>query len=295
MSDLAARTTEVAPVREAGGRLADDLRAVRVVWRRELIRFLRNRPRMVTALVQPILFLLVLGSGLARMMPNAGAGIDFRTFMFPGVLAMTVLFTSISSAVSIVWDREFGFMREMLVAPVRRGALVIGKCLGGATVATIQGAIMLVLAGLVHVPYDPALMGLLVLEMALAALALTALTLLDPLSYAVDPMRRAVFAHVTAPPALARMLDPGISWGGWVLPTAAELGLVALLAAIALAFAGARLSRAKLASPATSVVRMGGGRLATGRGRVGPGCAGPGWRSRARVAHWAWGRSAAIM
>jgi len=165
---------------------------------------------------------------------------------------------------------------------------VIGKCLGGATVATIQGAIMLVLAGLVHVPYDPALMGLLVLEMALAALALTAigtliasrvariesfqvviqflvlpmfflsgalfplsnlprwltaLTLLDPLSYAVDPMRRAVFAHVTAPPALARMLDPGISWGGWVLPTAAELGLVALLAAIALAFAGARFSR----------------------------------------------------
>src|SRR6266498_1218869 len=119
MSDLAARTTEVAPVREAGGRLADDLRAVRVVWRRELI-----------------LFLLVLGSGLARMMPNAGAGIDFRTFMFPGVLAMTVLFTSIFSAVSIVWDREFGFMREMLVAPVRRGALVVGKCLGGATVAT---------------------------------------------------------------------------------------------------------------------------------------------------------------
>src|SRR6266487_6617719 len=91
MSDLAAGTTEVAPVREAGGRLADDLRAVRVVWRRELIRFLRNRPRMVTALVQPVLFLLVLGSGLARMMPNAGAGIDFRTFMFPGVLAMTVL------------------------------------------------------------------------------------------------------------------------------------------------------------------------------------------------------------
>jgi ABC-2 type transport system permease protein len=72
---------------------------------------------------------------------------------------------------------------------------------------------------------------------------LTALTLVDPLSYAVDPMRRAVFAHVTAPPALSQMLDPGISWGGWLLPTAAELGLVALLAAIALALAGARFSR----------------------------------------------------
>src|SRR6266702_1520087 len=165
MSDLAAGTTEVAPVREAGGRLADDLRAVRVVWRRELIRFLRNRPRMVTALVQPVLFLLVLGSGLARMMPNAGAGIDFRTFMFPGVLAMTVLFTSIFSAVSIVWDREFGFMREMLVAPVRRGSVIFGKALGGATVATIQGIVMLTLAGLVHLPYSPVMLLTLIGEM----------------------------------------------------------------------------------------------------------------------------------
>jgi ABC-2 type transport system permease protein len=288
MSDMAASTTEVAPVREAGGRLADDLRAIRVVWRRELIRFVRNRPRIVTALVQPVLFLLVLGSGLARMIPGAGAGVDFRTFMFPGVLAMTVLFTSIFSAVSIVWDREFGFMREMLVAPVRRGALVVGKCLGGATVATIQGTIMLLLAGLVHVPYNPELLGLLVVEMALAALALTAvgtliasriariesfqvviqflvlpmfflsgalfplsnlprwltaLTLVDPLSYAVDPMRRAVFAHVAAPPALTGLLGHGISWDGWLLPTVAELGLVALLAALALALAGVRFSR----------------------------------------------------
>ncbi|HZD69118.1 MAG TPA: ABC transporter permease [Actinomycetes bacterium] len=283
-----ATSTDVAPIREAGGRLSDDLRAVRVVWRRELIRFLRNRARMVTALVQPVLFLLVLGTGLARMMPSAGGQVDFRTFMFPGVLAMTVLFTSIFSAVSIVWDREFGFMREMLVAPVRRGALVIGKCLGGMTVATIQGGIMLILAGLVHVPYSPALLGVLLVEMALAALALTALgtlvasranriesfqvivqflvlpmfflsgalfplsglprwltalTLLDPLSYAVDPMRRAVFAHVTAPPALSRTLDAGISWGGWTLPTSLELGLVAALALIALAFAGRTFSR----------------------------------------------------
>jgi ABC-2 type transport system permease protein len=163
---------------------------------------------------------------------------------------------------------------------------VVGKCLGGATVATIQGAIMLPLAGLVHVPYRPALLGLLVVEMALAALTavgtliasriariesfqvviqflvlpmfflsgalfplsnlprwLTVLTLLDPLSYAVDPMRRAVFAHVTAPPALTGLLGHGISWDGWLLPTAAELGLVALLAALALALAGLRFSR----------------------------------------------------
>ena len=73
---------------------------------------------------------------------------DFKTFIYPGVLAMSVLFTAIFSAASIVWDREFGFLREMLVAPVSRASIVIGKCLGGATIATFQGIIMLALAGL---------------------------------------------------------------------------------------------------------------------------------------------------
>src|SRR6266542_113236 len=100
MSDLAARTTEVAPVREAGGRLADDLLAVRGVWRRELIRFLRNRPRLVTALVQAIVFLVGLSRGPARMMPNGGAGVDFRTFVFPGLLTMTVPFSTLFTTVS---------------------------------------------------------------------------------------------------------------------------------------------------------------------------------------------------
>src|SRR5207302_4628597 len=156
-------------VREAGGTLADDVRAVRVIWRRELIRFFRNRIRILTSLAQPVLFLFVLGSGLSPIVGGASGKVDFRTFMFPGVLAMTVLFTSIFSAVSIVWDREFGFLREMLVAPVRRSALVVGKCLGGATVATLQGSIMLALAGLVHVPYTPGLMVVLLAERALTS------------------------------------------------------------------------------------------------------------------------------
>lgn len=165
-----------AAVRVAGGRWQDDVRAVQMVWRRELIRFSRNRLRIITSLVQPVLFLFVLGTGLASLVGhNFGGGTTFRTFMFPGVLAMTVLFTSIFSSVSIVWDREFGFLREMLVAPVRRGALVVGKCLGGATVATLQGLIMLALAGLVHVPYTPGLIFTLVGEMVLAAFTITAL------------------------------------------------------------------------------------------------------------------------
>src|SRR5438445_13433526 len=161
--------------RSVSGGFMHDLRGVKIVWQREMIRFSRNRLRVVTSLVQPVLFLFVLGTGLAPVFSGGAENFDFRTFMFPGVLAMSVLFTAIFSAISIVWDREFGFLREMLVAPVGRWALVLGKCLGGASVATIQGAIMLALAGIVHVPYSPGLMLVLVAELALTAFVLTAL------------------------------------------------------------------------------------------------------------------------
>ena len=153
-----------------------DLRAVSIVWRRELIRFRTDRLRAVTSLVQPVLFLFILGTGLSGLAGRGlPSGVDFQTFIYPGVLAMSVLFTSIFSAASIVWDREFGFLREMLVAPVRRWAIVIGKCLGGATVATFQGIIFLALAGVAHVPYDPVLLITLVGELLLLAFTLTAL------------------------------------------------------------------------------------------------------------------------
>src|SRR5271165_6233314 len=152
-----------------------DLRAVSIVWRRELIRFRSDRLRAITSLVQPVLFLFVLGTGLSSLASHGlPSGVDFKTFIYPGVLAMSVLFTAIFSAASIVWDREFGFLREMLVAPVRRWAIVIGKCLGGATVATFQGLIFLALAGVAHVPYDPLLLLTLVGELLLLSFTLTA-------------------------------------------------------------------------------------------------------------------------
>jgi ABC-2 type transport system permease protein len=155
--------------------LRTDLRAASIVWRRELIRFQRDRLRAVTSLIQPLLFLLVLGTGLSSLAQGGmPAGINFKTFIYPGVLAMSVLFTAIFSAASIVWDREFGFLREMLVAPVSRASIVIGKCLGGATIATLQGIVMLALAGLAGVPYNPALIGILVGEMLLLSFTLTA-------------------------------------------------------------------------------------------------------------------------
>ena len=159
--------------------LRHDLRATSIVWRRELIRFRTDRLRAVTALIQPVLFLFVLGTGLSslagRGMPP---GVSFKTFIYPGVLAMSVLFTAIFSAASIVWDREFGFLREILVAPVSRASIVIGKCLGGATIATFQGVVFLILAGFADVPYNPVLIVTLIGELLLLSFALTAFGLM---------------------------------------------------------------------------------------------------------------------
>ena len=266
---MAASTMEVMPVRESTGSSAEALRAVRIVWRRELIRWARNRTRIVTALIQPVLFLFVLGSGLSNLLPHSTGNIDFKTFMFPGVLAMIVLFVSIYSAVSIVWDREFGFMREMMVAPVPRGAIVVGKCLGGATVATIQCMILLALAGLVHVPYNPVVLVVVLAELGLTAFTLTSfgvllasrmeqvesfqvimqmfvlpmfflsgavfpltalptwlevLTKVDPLSYAVDAVRREIFSHLHAGTSSA--FTQPLAWGHWPIPVLVELLVV---------------------------------------------------------------------
>jgi ABC-2 type transport system permease protein len=171
----ASQITEAIRVAVPEKGLRQDLRAVSIVWRRELIRFKSDRLRAVTSLIQPVLFLFVLGTGLSSLASHGlPPGIDFRTFMYPGVLAMSVLFTAIFSAASIVWDREFGFLREMLVAPVSRAALVIGKCLGGATVATFQGIVFLALAGAAHVPYDPVLFLTVIGELLLLSFTLTA-------------------------------------------------------------------------------------------------------------------------
>ncbi|MGH9024866.1 MAG: ABC transporter permease [Acidimicrobiia bacterium] len=122
-------------------------RTVEMVCRREIIRFFRMPARYITGLAQPILFLVVLGAGIEPLVGGrAAAGVDFQQYLLPGVLAMSVLFSAFFSSVSIVWDREFGFLREMLVAPVSRTGLVIGKLLGSALVAVGQGIILLIAA-----------------------------------------------------------------------------------------------------------------------------------------------------
>jgi ABC-2 type transport system permease protein len=131
--------------------------AVYVIWYRDLIRYWRDRTRLVTSLAQPVLFLLVFGVGLNSSLSGAlrlPAGTSYIQYIYPGVIAMAVLFTAMFSAVSLVWDREFGFLREILVAPIKRSAVAIGKALGGATQAIIQGLIMLVFAPIVGVKLD---------------------------------------------------------------------------------------------------------------------------------------------
>lgn len=175
-----AETTLVAATRVVGFDPRHELRAAFVVWQRELIRFGKDRARIVSSLVQPLLFLFVLGVGLNSLV-GAGAGgggpVGFTTFLFPGVLAMSVLFTAAFSGISLVWDREFGFLREMLVAPVSTSSILLGKCLGGASVATLQSLVLLALAGVVEVPYAPLMMLQLVGLLFLCAFLITAMGL----------------------------------------------------------------------------------------------------------------------
>ncbi len=251
--------------------LRSELRAIKVVWRRELIRFRNDRLRIVTSLVQPLLFLFVLGSGLQQLSSASTHGVDLKTFIYPGILCIAVMFTAMFSAASIVWDREFGFLREMMVAPVRRSSIVIGKCLGGATVASSQGLILLALAWAVHVPYSATLvLGVFGLQLLLA-FSITAfgvmvaarinqiqsfmgvmqlvimpmffisgalfpvtdlpgwlavLNRLDPLTYAVEPMRSLVFAHLDLSASAEAALNPGITWFGWTVPVGLEIFVV---------------------------------------------------------------------
>ena len=202
---------------------------------------------------------------------------------------MALVFSAMFSAISLVMDREFGFLREMMVAPVRRSSIIVGKCLGGATVAALQGVILLALAGLVDVPYDPVLIVGLFGVMLLLAFMVTAfgvmvasrvkqiqtfttvmqmlvmplfflsgalypmysglptwlevLTRLNPLTYAVDPMRRLVFKHLDISDAAQRTLDPGVTWFGWRVPSLLEVGIVLALGLVMMGVAIRQFSR----------------------------------------------------
>lgn len=156
------------------------LRAIYIIWYRDMLRFRRDKARLVASLAQPLLYLLIFGTGLSSALsgaggasggfggsaPAGGAGeLSYTQFIFPGIIGMAVLFSAIFGAMSIVWDREFGFLKEVLVAPIDRSAVAIGKALGGATQAMVQGLVLLVLAPLIGIDLS--------LRMVLALIPLT--------------------------------------------------------------------------------------------------------------------------
>jgi ABC-2 type transport system permease protein len=267
--------------------LRDEIRTTGMVWLRELIRFERTRTRILSGLIQPVLFLIVLGYGMSGLVGTT-AGFDFKKFMFPGIMAMSVVTTAIFSGMSIVWDREFGFLREMLVAPTSRASLALGKTAGGASVAAVQGTIMLVLAPLIGVH----LTAVLVLEIIglelLMAIALTAfgvfvashiermegfqvvmqmllfpmiflsgalfplnslpgwlnvLTHINPLTYAVAPLRQVVFAAQHMPAAARKRFPASVEVLGHTLSIGSEIAIVVVFAVIFIVLAIRGFSR----------------------------------------------------
>src|SRR5208337_543671 len=124
--------------------MQSDLNAVYVVVARELIKFVRERGRLISTLVRPLIWLFLVGGGMSRVV-SPTMGIPYMQFIFPGIIGMTILFSSIFSSISIIWDKEFGFMKEMLAAPVSRFSIVVGKALSGTAVSSIQALIIVLL------------------------------------------------------------------------------------------------------------------------------------------------------
>ena len=205
------------------------MKTIYILWLRELKRYFRSRSRIIGSLGQPILFLLALGYGLGTVFQKAGEGSYFQ-FLAPGIIGMSIIFTAIFSGIQMIWDRQFGFLKETLVAPVNRLTIMIGRTLGGATVATLQGLLvfLIVLIPGFH-PYNWMLVPVAVLFMLLVALLFAALgtaiaSLLDDMqgfqlimNYLVMPLfflSGALFPIDGLPPVLAGIVrfDP-LSYG----------------------------------------------------------------------------------
>jgi ABC-2 type transport system permease protein len=149
--------------------------AIYTLWKREIIKYFRSKSRIIGSLGQPILFLLALGFGLGPIFQKAGQG-NYIQFLVPGIISMSILFLAIFSGISVIWDRQFGFLKETLVAPVPRWQIMLGRTLGGATVAVLQGLIVFAISFLAGFKLASfALLPIAFIYMVLIALIFTAL------------------------------------------------------------------------------------------------------------------------
>jgi ABC-2 type transport system permease protein len=262
------------------------LRPFALLWRREMTRLRHNPVRLAMGLVTPLLFLVVLGTGLDAASSSLGKAQlnDYRAYLFPGVLIMSVQAPAIAVGISLVWDRRLGVLRQMLVAPFPRSSIVLGLAFGGATTGAIYGLMVLSVGGIASIRYTPMLLVVLV-EMLLVSLMFTSLGLLAAVTIRqVDTFQIVVnlslmplmfFSGAMFPPnglpgwlailvklnpltygvdAVRRTL-PGpdslsseqtrVLIGDWNPPVIAELGLLAAIAAVTLALATYRFSRTR--------------------------------------------------
>lgn len=239
------------------------------LWLREVKRYLRSRPQILASLGQPLMYLLVLGFGLGPVFEKAGQG-NYLQFVAPGVVGMSILFSSIFSGVGLLWDRQFGFLKETLVAPVPRLQIMIGRTLGGATTATIQGTLVLIVCLIAGFRPDDFLGGFIgFLFMALIAIVFAALgTIIGSalrdmqgfqlvMNFLVMPiffLSGALYPLSGLPGALAvaTRLDPlsyGVDGlrGAWIdqahFGMATDLAILGILAALFLAIGARAFSR----------------------------------------------------
>ncbi|WP_079179053.1 ABC transporter permease [Streptomyces humi] len=271
------------PGRAPGISPRHELRAVHALVHRDLLRLSAQRVHTALMLLQPVLYLFVLGGGLAALIPGSSLGVGYQAYLFPGMLIMTVQAPAIIVGIRLITDRQSGYLRELLMVPVSRPTLLLGSCAGGTLVSTVQGAVLLGLGGAVGLPYDPLLLVLLLAALLLASFTITALSLLlavslerpeifqmllglvmmpllflsggffplenlprwahvltvvNPLAYGVDLLRRCIALRV--PHQAAAM---GVEWAGRQPPLLLECALLLAGGALALVWAARRFGR----------------------------------------------------
>ena len=161
-----------------------EIRGIYTLWLREVKRYGREKTRLISSFIQPLLWLVIFGSGMR--VASVGLGIDYQKFIFPGIVGQTLLFTSMFMGISVIWDREFGFLKEILVAPISRVSVFVGKMLGGSTDAVIQGSFVFVFSFLVavHVSVDAFLLAvpvMLLITFGAVSVGLTIASLMESL------------------------------------------------------------------------------------------------------------------
>jgi ABC-2 type transport system permease protein len=155
----------------------DHLTKIYALWLREFKVFMREKSRLVASTFTPILWLFVIGSGLGAANPSTVPGVDYQQFIFPGIVAMSIIFSSVFFGSYIIWDRKFDFLKSVMVAPVSRGSVFVGKTLGGMTTSLIQAAILLAIGAAIGIPFTPLSLVQVVAIILLMSFGLTALGL----------------------------------------------------------------------------------------------------------------------